>query len=65
MNRADAQRIETGLKERYPGREVTVEHEPGGLRIEMSSPGSTMIAVTGDGPSAILGALTEPLEPEG
>ncbi|WP_300603445.1 hypothetical protein [Trebonia sp.] len=65
MNRADAKRIKTRLKERYPGSEVTVDREPGGLRIQMrTGPASTIIAVTGDEPSAILAALTEPAEPD-
>ncbi|WP_300608541.1 hypothetical protein [Trebonia sp.] len=64
MKRRDAQRIETRLKARYPGSEVTVDREPGGLRVQVRRPGSTIVAVTGDEPSAILAALTQSPEPE-
>jgi hypothetical protein len=65
MNRHEARQIERQLKERYPGSEIIVDREPGGLRIEVrSGRGFSIFAVTAGEPSAVLAALMEPSYPD-
>jgi len=47
MTRDQARRIEMMMQDAYPDADVTVERTPGGARIEIYQPGSTMVAVVG------------------
>jgi hypothetical protein len=58
MSRLVRGHVEARLRERFPGADVTVDHERGDLRIEVTWKGAgTLIAITGDEPSGILAAL--------
>jgi hypothetical protein len=57
MNHRSAERVAALLRARYPGSDVDVTRQPGGLRIEVCGEGSSMFAVIGDEQSAVLAAL--------
>ena len=67
MNRHAKRHIEAQIKDRFPGRDVTVEDTPdGSVRISIYADGrGTLVAVCGDEPSTVLaGLLTVPLRAE-
>ncbi len=67
MGRLARGHVEERLRERFPGRIVQVEQEPGGLRIEIRSArgGSSLIAITSDKPGGVLAALLAAPDREG
>lgn len=67
VNRQAADRIETELRQRFPDREVSTGHVPGGLHIHISDTdgASSMVVITGDEPSAVLTMLTALPEGDG
>ena len=53
--------VEEELRGRFPGAEVMVDREPGGLRTEVHDGGaSTLVVITGAEPGGLLAALLAP-----
>lgn len=59
MTRDEAERVERLLKAHFPHADIDVERIPGGLRVEIHTPGSTMFVVLGSEDSAVLAALAD------
>ncbi len=58
VNGQAAGQVAAQLQDRYPGADIRVTPQPGGLHVQVRTPGgSTIQASIGNGPSAILAAL--------
>jgi hypothetical protein len=63
MTLPSVRRVEAMLRAQFPHADINVERIAGGLRIEVYGDASSLFAIVGDEPSAVIAALEPSSEP--